>query len=153
VGRNVPEIDILEAQIDPTVWQGQASQSYQVAPYNYQYVFDNSTASSPLLNPNSIRNTYTGGVYQQALSSLTPINSQNYNNNGGGFGKYAFEWWSNPSHRSEGYITWFVDGTPSWKITAASLAGDSTSGISSRLISEEPMVCHIFYCTFYVVVH
>ena len=141
VGRNAPEIDIIEAQIDTNTWQGQASQSFQTAPFNYQYVYDNSSASTSILDSATQFNTYTGSVYQQALSALSPINSQNYGGNG--FGKYAFEWWSNPSHRSQGYITWSVDDTPTWKLTAASLAGDSETGISSRIIPEEPMVRQI----------
>ncbi|KAA1469787.1 glycoside hydrolase family 16 protein [Dentipellis sp. KUC8613] len=138
VGRNVPEIDIIEAQIDTSVWRGQASQSFQTAPFNFHYTYDNSSASSPIYNPSITKfNTYTGGTFQQALSAVSYIDSANYGGNG--YGSYSFEWWSNPSHREQGYIEWSSGGTPTWKITAASLAGDTETGISNRLVPEEPM--------------
>lgn len=43
-GRSAAEIDIFEAQVDPKIG-GLISQSAQWAPFNAQYVYDNSTAS------------------------------------------------------------------------------------------------------------
>jgi len=48
-------------------------------------------------------NSYTGGVFQQALSAVTYVDSRVYNNQA--YAPYSFEWWSNPSNRDEGYIT------------------------------------------------
>lgn len=138
-GRNVPEIDILEAQVDVSNFRGQASQSYQTAPFNFQYQFDNSSSSSPIYDPSVTQfNTYKGGQLQQALSALTYVDSDWYN--GTGYAPYAFEWWSDPSNRNDGYITWFVNGQHTWSVTAASIAGDPQTEISSRVIPEEPMV-------------
>ncbi|KAH8825050.1 glycoside hydrolase family 16 protein [Flagelloscypha sp. PMI_526] len=65
--RGVPEIDILEAQIDTTVMHGQASQSFQIAPYNMNYQFVNHTPSSTIYDTTKTQfNTYLGSVYQQA---------------------------------------------------------------------------------------
>ncbi|KAH7885230.1 glycoside hydrolase family 16 protein [Phlebopus sp. FC_14] len=138
VGRGVPEIDILETQVDVSVFQGQVSQSFQTAPYNYQYTYNNQTPATTINDTQITQlNTYTGGPYQQALSALTYIDSSNYA--GQHYASYGFEWWSNPSDRSSGYITWYSESAQTWKITSASLAGDTTSQISNRLIPEEPM--------------
>lgn len=141
VGRGVPEIDILEAQIDlyTSPFQGQVSQSFQVAPYNYQYQFDNSTPATSI-NDSSITalNSYKGSLYQQALSAVSFVDSQNYN--GQNYATYGFEYWSNPSDRASGYITWYSESAQTWKITSASVGPDPISEVSSRLISEEPMV-------------
>jgi beta-glucanase (GH16 family) len=140
VGRGVPEIDILEAQIDlySTPFQGQVSQSLQVAPYNYQYQFNNASPATTI-NDSAITtlNTYKGAVYQQALSAVTDVDSQNYA--GQDYATYGFEYWSNPSNRATGYITWYSQSAQTWKITSASVGPDSISEVSSRLIPEEPM--------------
>ncbi|KAI6103091.1 glycoside hydrolase family 16 protein [Pisolithus croceorrhizus] len=138
VGRGVPEIDILETQVDVSVFQGQVSQSFQTAPYDYLYQFNNASPATTI-NDTSITqlNTYVGGLYQQALSAVSYINSQNYA--GQGYATYGFEWWSNPSDRPSGYITWYSESAQTWKITPNSIEADSTVQISDRLIPEEPM--------------
>lgn len=116
---------------------GQVSQSYQVAPFNYEYDIVNS--STKIFNSDDTAfNTYKGGQYQQAASAVTFIPNTAYGNQT--FIKYGFEWWSNPSDRSEGYITWFSNGQETWTLDAAAIGADSTTEISDRLISEEPMV-------------
>ena len=87
-------------------------------------------------------NGYKGGTFQQALSALTDISSNNYNNVG--YATYGYEWWSDPSDRDAGYITWYSQGQPSWKITAGSIGSDPVSEVSQRLIPEEPMVNSYF---------
>jgi beta-glucanase (GH16 family) len=137
-GRGVPEIDIIEAQIDvfSSPFMGQVSQSYQVAPFNYEYSIDN--ASATIFNSDATAyNSYKGGQYQQAASAVTFIPDTAYGNQS--FIKYGFEWWSNPSDRSEGYITWYSNEKESWTLTAAAIGADSVTQISDRLISEEPM--------------
>ncbi|KAH7920476.1 glycoside hydrolase family 16 protein [Leucogyrophana mollusca] len=139
VGRGVPEIDVLETEVDvySSPFQGEVSQSFQTAPYNYGYKFDNSSPPTTIYGSQTTLNSYTGGPYQQAASALTFIDSANYG--GKGYATYGFDWWSNPSDRGSGYITWYSEGQPSWQLTAASIGPDSTVGISSRLIPEEPM--------------
>lgn len=153
-GRSAPEIDVLEAEIDVSVWEGQVSQSLQVAPFNANYQFDNASSVSPIQGGETTFNTYTGGLYQQALSALTYISSSDYNNTG--YATFAYEWWSNPSERSSGYVQWYSEGQEAWRATYGSLAGDSTTGISSRIIPEEPMVRRYLrqrYTTVLTVIH
>jgi beta-glucanase (GH16 family) len=97
---------------------------------------------------NTILNTYKGGVYQQAASALTYIDSQNYNDSH--YASYGFEWWSDPGDRDAGYITWFSEGQKSWSMNAASMGPDPTMKVSQRLISEEP---HVSCCVLPMYVH
>ncbi|KAG6813578.1 hypothetical protein H0H92_009622 [Tricholoma furcatifolium] len=137
-GRGVPEIDILEAQVDVAVFQGQVSQSFQCAPYNYQYQFNNASPATTISNPDiTAFNTYTGGVYQQAVSAVSFVNSDDYN--GAGYAAYGYEWYFDQSARQNGYITWYSQGVETWKITSATIGADSVSEVSARLIPEEPM--------------
>lgn len=139
IGRGVPEIDIIETQINTSVMQAQVSQSYQTAPYNYQYQFVNTTPSATIFDDTITQfNSYKGGIYQQAVSALSWIDSQNYNNNG--YATYGYEWWSNPSKRDEGYITWISDGSKVFTMEASAIGPDTTSQVSQRLVPEEPMV-------------
>ena len=80
-------------------------------------------------------------MYQQAVSAVTDIDNANYDDQG--YATYGYEWWSNPSNRGEGYITWFADGKESWTMTADTIGADSTTEISARIVPEEPMVCSI----------
>jgi hypothetical protein len=119
---------------------GQVSQSLQVAPFNDNYQFNNATSAAPLEGSTTVWNSYRGGPYQQALSALTDLNSTNYN--GQGYSTYGYEWWSDPNNRNDGYIQWYSGGQETWRVTPAALEGDATTGISSRIIPEEPMVSY-----------
>lgn len=111
----------------------------QVAPYNAEYKFDDSSDATTIFDSSlTAFNTYLGGSLQQAVSAVTDINSSVYNDQE--YGIYGYEWYSNPSNRDEGFITWYSSGEEAWKITAASLGPDSETDISQRIIPEEPMV-------------
>lgn len=139
-GRGVPEIDIFETQIDTSRFQAEVSQSFQVAPYNYQYEFDNSSDATTLYDTSITKlNSYKGGQFQQAVSAVTDINNADYNDQG--YATYGYEWWSDPKNRDDGYITWLSQGTHAWTITSQTIGADSVSEVSQRLIPEEPMVC------------
>lgn len=130
-------INSFEAQIEPVGWQGEVSQSFQIAPFNAEYQFDESGVQ--FLQPGAQKfNSYKGGTYQQAVSTVTNIPSTSYI--GQGWGTYGFEFWGNKKDRGNTYITWYVNGVPSWTAKAAAVGADTTSKISARLISEEPMV-------------
>ncbi|KAI0250774.1 glycoside hydrolase family 16 protein [Lactifluus subvellereus] len=137
VGRGAPEIDILEALIDMAVFEGQVSQSLQVAPFNYQYEFNNASSVTSIQGSSTVFNPYKGAQYQQAVSALSHISSSDYG--GSGYATFAYEWWTDPKTRTDGYIQWYSEGKPTWKTTYASLAGDSATGISNRIIPEEPV--------------
>lgn len=138
-GRSAPEIDLIEAQIDVALGIGQASQSCQTAPYNAGYQFNDSNGAVIIYNSTTTQfNSYKGGPFQQAISGLSAIPTDVYN--GTNFQTFGVEWWSNPSNREEGYITWLQGGSPMWTMNAAAIGPDKAAQISSRLISEEPMV-------------
>ncbi|KAF5369541.1 hypothetical protein D9758_002593 [Tetrapyrgos nigripes] len=136
VGRGVPEIDIIETQVDVSTFTGQVSQSYQIAPFNHGYNFDDSEST---IADSSITayNSYKGGHFQQAVSAVSDIESQFYNDQA--YAPYGFEWWSDPNNRDQGFITWFSNGEKTWHLPASAIGPDSSTQISQRLISEEPM--------------
>lgn len=139
VGRAAPEIDILEAQIDIPTLLGQASQSLQTAPFDYGYRFIDQQPATTIYNgTKTLFNTYKGGVFQEALSALTFLDSDSYVGSTGKYSTYGFEYW--PSRGDDGFITWYVDGAQTWTVTTASLAPNDPVQISQRLIPEEPMV-------------
>ena len=92
-------------------------------------------------------NTYKGAVYQQAVSAVTNIDSGNYND--AGYTTYGYEYWSNPSRRQDGYITWYSEGQQTWKITPDAVGPDNIARISGRIIPEEPMVGLSRFIPFY----
>lgn len=78
-GRGVPEVDILEAQVDVSIPQGQVSQSFQVAPFDGDYLPYVSGGAVEQYNLALTQfNAYKGGTYQEALSSVTYIDDQYY---------------------------------------------------------------------------
>jgi beta-glucanase (GH16 family) len=137
VGRGVPEIDVIETQIDLATFMGQVSQSFQTAPYNYHYDFVNTPPATVIYDQNTALNLYKGGVFQQALSAVTYIDNSVYD--GQAYAPYAYEWWSE-SNRENGYITWYSNGAKTWSITADAVGPDPISQVSQRLIPEEPLV-------------
>lgn len=141
VGRGVPEIDIFETQVNVSTspFTSRVSQSFQTAPFNYQYEFVNTSDVTPIYD-NSVTefNSYKGGITQQAVSATTLIDSANFGGNG--YATYGYEWWSNPSKRSEGYVTWYSSGVESWTMNPDTIGADPVTQISGRIIPEEPMV-------------
>ncbi|TDL19853.1 glycoside hydrolase family 16 protein [Rickenella mellea] len=138
VGRSAPEIDILEAQVNKELVQGEISQSFQLAPFDKHWAWDNSTPATTIYDPSVTRfNSFKGTELQQSLSAVTLIDNANYNDNK--YLKYAFEWWSDSKHRDDGYITWFIDNEKTWTLTAPSMGPNTDMEIGQRLVSEEPM--------------
>ncbi|KAG8972454.1 hypothetical protein FRC05_010047 [Tulasnella sp. 425] len=135
-GRGAPEIDIIEAETNLKNWRCQASQSMQLAPYDSNWSWDNSV--STIYNDSATEfNTYKGGQYQEAVSALTDCGITAYN--GTAYQTYGFEYWSDPKNRGNGYVTWAMEGKPSWTLPASAIAADAAVGVSDRIISEEPM--------------
>ncbi|KAF8897828.1 glycoside hydrolase family 16 protein [Infundibulicybe gibba] len=99
VGRSAPEIDIFEAQ-----------------PFNYGYIWDNSTENMILTDPTiSQLNTFIGSITQQATSVVTSTNQVCYELVDECYSIYAFE-----------YITWVSDNKTSWTLNAAGVGADPT---------------------------
>ncbi|KAF5357204.1 hypothetical protein D9756_006626 [Leucocoprinus leucothites] len=136
VGRSAPEIDIFEATVIKDV-KGQVSMSSQWAPYNAQYEWFNTTGNFQIYDPDHAElNTYVGGVYQQTTSVLQDTNQECYEQTGGCFSVYAFEY--KPGF-DNAYITWVSDNQPSWTVYSGALGPDSRSEIGARPIPLEPM--------------
>ena len=79
---------------------------------------------------------------QQAVSSLTDLPDNMFQGSGAVFTTLGFEYWANPSNRDEGFITWQVDGTQSYRMGAAAMGPDQGPDgtlVGQRIIPEEPM--------------
>ena len=148
VGRGVPEIDIFEAQINVTTFQGGVSQSAQIAPYDEGYDYDTDSSRTTIYDSDLTHfNSYKGGPLQEAVSAVSTVDSQFYGGNG--YAPYGFEYWSNQNNPQDGYITWYSNGQTTWKMTAATVGPNSLSEVGQRLISQEPMVSH--FCVYLTV--
>ncbi|WVO14990.1 hypothetical protein L204_102633 [Cryptococcus depauperatus] len=143
VGRGAPEIDIVEAQIILSEARGEVSQSFQVAPYDDYYLFDNNSRYVQQYDTDlTYWNTYHGGPYQQAVSSLTRLPRNIYWNQQGEnkqFTVFAMEYQAFPEARKEGYITWWADNKTSWTMHADAVKENPRTAIGRRIIPEEPM--------------
>jgi beta-glucan synthesis-associated protein KRE6 len=132
-GRGAPEIDIAEVSGD---WGGMglgvATQSFQVAPFdiwwypNYDF----------MENPNrhlSLVNTYTGGPFQEAVSTTSMLNNKWYD--GVQYQKFAFEYV--PGGDENAFIAWTIGDEEMMKFDARAIGPNGNVG--QRLVSEEPM--------------
>lgn len=134
--RSAPEIDAIEASvgfIGPGQFDGgagDASQSFQAAPFDIYYqpdyefveVYDNSITSM---------NAYRGGPYQEAVSGLSWLNNDWYD--GKDYQVYGFEY----SPGAKGHITWFIGQDYTWKVDGRALRANGNVG--QRVIPTEPM--------------
>lgn len=132
-GRGAPEIDILEASAD---WGGKglgvATQSYQVAPFDIWYYPNYDYFQTPNYSLSYV-NTYTGGPFQEAISTTTMLNNAWYD--GTAFQKYAFEY--APGGDENAYIKWFVGEEEMMSFDGRAMGPNGNIG--QRLVSEEPM--------------
>ncbi|CAE6456091.1 unnamed protein product [Rhizoctonia solani] len=138
VGRGSPEIDALEAQKNKQGAGGRVSQSAQFAPFSYNYTFD--TSAVTVVDPSvTFLNDYRGSGVQQAVSGLTTLPEDIYQQTQGNFQTFGFEYYGNRNKRQDGYITWVANGKESFSMTAAAVGPDAMAEISSRPVAEEPM--------------
>lgn len=87
--------------------------------------------------------SYRGSAVQQAISTLTDLPADIFNGSGAQFYTFGFEYWTDPAHPEQGYITWQANGKQSLRVGANSVDEDPLpdgSGVGRRLIPEEPMV-------------
>ena len=137
VGRAAPEIDLVEAQ----AWGGHggASQSLQIAPFDRDYIWINTSDAATLHQDSSTFNSYRGNVYQEAVSGVAPIPGDGYEQSGGRPIKFAIEYEPDWKGDGSGHITWFIDEKPTWTVTGKALPPNPDTEIGQRLIPREPM--------------
>ena len=132
-GRGAPEIDILEVSGD---WGGMnlavATQSFQVAPFDVWWYPNYDFFETPDYSMSFV-NTYTGGPYQQAVSTTTMLNNSWYD--GELYQRYSFEY--QPGGNETSGITWRVADTETAHFDARAIGPNGNIG--QRLVSEEPM--------------
>ena len=133
--RSAPEVDALEASVsylDPPIGAaiGSASQTFQVAPFDLLWrpntdfieVYDRQTSGM---------NAYQGGAYQQALSVVTNLNNDWYDNKA--YQTYAFEY----EPGADGYVVWNIGDVKTWKMLGDAVGQNGNVG--QRVVPEEPL--------------
>ncbi len=136
---------MIEAQIVIDQGHGQVSQSAQFAPYDDFYQFNNATTNFEQYDTDITSfNTYLGGYYQQAASSLTMVDDDLYFNQvgagtNGQFATFGVEYSSDSKERGNAYITWVSQGKKSWMLKGAGVGRNAKTEVGQRLIAEEPM--------------
>ncbi|CDU23435.1 related to SKN1-protein involved in sphingolipid biosynthesis [Sporisorium scitamineum] len=142
VARSSPELDILEAQIQTHqgVSHGYASQSYQVAPFDLSYEWNNATPATQIYDTDITQiNSYKGNVYQEAVSALTQIPDTGYVDSSDQYVTYGVEYHPDWNENGGGSITWYIAGKPTWSIIGAAMPANPPMDIGQRIISVEPM--------------
>lgn len=143
VGRSAPEIDVLEAQIQSKggVKNAYASQSMQVAPYDANYEWEQSAAT--VIGDNTDFNTYSGGPYQESVSSVSLIPQRGFADVSGPdsakWVTFGMEWEPDYGFNGGGFVTWYVDGKATWTATGATVPPSTAMQISQRIVPVEPM--------------
>ena len=132
-GRGAPEIDIAEVSGDwSSLGLGVATQSFQVAPFDIWYYPNYDFMQTPDYGVSFV-NTYTGGPYQQAISTTTMLNNNWYD--GKEYQKYAFEYV--PGGDANAFIAWTIGDEEMMRFDGRAIGPNGNIG--QRLISEEPM--------------
>ncbi|GAA5821408.1 hypothetical protein JCM3770_003509 [Rhodotorula araucariae] len=154
VGRGAPEIDVTEQQVD---WRniGSTSQSIQAcpsrrrsaafpmstaadaslrysqfAPMDAGYAWKNETPYFTIFNDTrSVQNLFTGAVYQESASIISLTDTTSYE--GRGYSTFSFEYEPGP----DGVISWAVNNTPTWQITAGAFGPNPETEIGQRLLN------------------
>ncbi|KAI0002450.1 concanavalin A-like lectin/glucanase [Russula compacta] len=141
-GRGAPEIDVLEAVHSKHGSGGVVSQSAQFAPFTHDYLYNHVTDQDWMVYNTTVSRPNSHRYVQQAVSGLTDLPSDIFEGSGQVFHTFGFEYLASPQARSEGFITWQMDNTRTIRMGAGAVGpgqGPDGSGVSQRLISEEPM--------------
>ncbi|GAC75949.1 hypothetical protein PANT_19d00031 [Moesziomyces antarcticus T-34] len=137
IGRSSPEIDVFEAQT--YMGHGSASQSFQIAPFDANYSWSQAPEVAHLYSPDATFNTYTGGIYQEAVSAIARVPDTAYDQSGGVPVRFGMQWDPDWDGDGSGSITWFVDGKATWSVTGHALGPNPYTEIGQRLIPTEPV--------------
>lgn len=145
ISRCVPELDILEAQIQSTggVKHSYASQSLQTAPFDDAYYWVNTTPATTLRGDDTKINTYVGGPYQEAVSAVSQIPERGFQDydapDSEKYTTFGVEYLPDWDLNGGGFINWYVDGKATWSISGDTLPARTVMQISQRHIPVEPM--------------
>ena len=143
VARMAPEVDILELQVMVPDEGSFASQSYQVAPFDYKYNWDRNESAYEIYNDRhsaSQKNSWKGSNLQEAMSVVNRVPATAFENaSKPEYTKIGVEYVPDFDNSGEGYITWYINGTRSWTLRPGALSPDSTTGIGKRIFPKEPM--------------
>ncbi|OMJ14915.1 putative beta-glucan synthesis-associated protein [Smittium culicis] len=116
IGRGAPEIDLFEG----TVLNSQfpvLSMSYQAAPFDFHMEYNKSMVT----------------VYDKG--EKTPGKTDASVSGGKKYQTFGFEYKPGP----DGYIIWFADRKPVFRVDSGVVGPNKNSGVSQRVIPEEPM--------------
>ncbi|KPV74637.1 glycoside hydrolase family 16 protein [Rhodotorula graminis WP1] len=143
VGRGAPEIDVTGASQSRSTRARRAIVAHlfpssQFAPMDAGYAWKNETPHFTIYNDTrSVQNLFTGAVYQESASIISLTDTTSYE--GRGYSTFGFEYEPGPN----GVITWAVNRTPTWQITAGAMGLNDETEIGQRLVSMEPMAINI----------
>ncbi|KAK0544467.1 beta-glucan synthesis-associated protein [Tilletia horrida] len=144
VGRSAAELDVIESQIQyHGAFHSYASQSMQTAPFDAGYQWSNRTDVDYHIYNNAITrfNDYLGSPLQECTSGLTQVPDDGFEESQTPrFIKYGVEYepdWA--GNGEQAYVTWYVDGKPSWTVFGSALAPRKAQDIGQRLVPVEPM--------------
>ncbi|KAE8229325.1 hypothetical protein CF326_g5706 [Tilletia indica] len=144
VSRSAPEIDALEAQIQYRngEFDSYASQSAQMAPFDAAYEWSEGGSGTPyhIYDEDTSRiNNYLGGPLQECASGLSQCPRDGFTDAGQRFVTYGFEYSPDFDQNGNSFVTWYVDGKPTWTVYGGAMAPRPDQDISRRLIATEPM--------------
>ncbi|CAD6883961.1 unnamed protein product [Tilletia controversa] len=144
VSRSAPEIDALEAQIQYRNgrFDSYASQSCQMAPFDAGYTWAEGGDGTPyhIYQEDIARiNDYTGGPLQECASGLAQCPRDGFTDAGQRPVTYGFEYQPDWKQNGDSFVTWYVDGAPTWTVYGGAMGPRPEQDISQRLISTEPM--------------
>ncbi|KAF7713508.1 Beta-glucan synthesis-associated protein [Penicillium ucsense] len=132
--RSAPEIDVIEGSTaalnENGPFVGTASQSLQAAPFDLWYMPDYDYTAVYDTSITQI-NAYRGGIYQQAMSGMSTLNSRWYN--GTEYQTFGFEY--HPG--ATGNVTWFIGENKTWTLDGRAIGPNGNIG--QRMIPLEPM--------------
>lgn len=144
VGRSAPELDVFEALINPATFVGEVSQTMQIAPFDMDYLWDNTTGGTfKIETPRTTTlNAYHGGHYQQSCSALSLTDPDGYYlEDPTAFHKYSVEYMPSKGNDYDGYMYWKQDDKVNWMMNESGLQGNTSMDYSQRLVPRE--VCFI----------
>lgn len=98
--------------------------SLQAAPFDASYRWNDKNGAGWFNEEIAEKNSFRGGIYQQAFSGVVNLDDDIFENAGGRFGEYGVEW--KPGSGPDAYATWSVDKKqPAWRVHAKGLAGNA----------------------------